>query len=142
MIIPDANLLIYAYDAASPFHTTAKAWLEALLNGDEEVGFCPVVIFAFVRIATNKRAFENPMSIEEASGHVRSWLDKEATRLLDMDEASCIVALQLLEKAATGANLTTDAQIAAIAAAKKATIHSADSDFSRFGADWRNPLDS
>jgi len=140
MIIPDANLLIYAYDERSPFHTKAMAWLEALLNGEETVGLCPVVLFAFVRIATNKRAFEDPMTIGEASGHVRAWLDQEVTRLLEMDESICMGALQLLEQAAAGANLTTDAQIAAIALANKATIHSADADFSRFGVEWKNPL--
>lgn len=140
MIIPDANLLIYAYDERSPFHARARTWLEGLLNGEELVGLCPVVLFAFVRIATNARAFVDPMTIGEASGHVRSWLDEEVARVLDMDAASCIEALRLLDKAGAGANLTTDAQIAAIAAANKATIHSADADFARFGVDWKNPL--
>jgi hypothetical protein len=72
MIIPDANLLIYAYDERSPFHAKARTWLEGLLNGEEVVGLCPVVLFAFVRIATNARAFVDPMTIGEASGHVRS----------------------------------------------------------------------
>ncbi len=140
MIIPDANLLIYAYDGRSPFHAKAKAWLETLLNGKEAVGLCPVVIFAFVRIATNMRAFEVPMTIGEASGHVASWLDQEVTRVLEIDESTCMGALRLLEKAGAGGNLTTDAQIAAIALANKATIHSADADFSRFGVKWKNPI--
>jgi len=140
MIIPDAYLLIYAYDSRSPFHAKAKAWLEALLNGEEEVGLCPVVLFAFVRIATNARAFEQPMTVGEARGHVRYWLDEAITRLVEMDEAACLGALEFLDRAGAGANLTTDAQIAAIAVANWAIIHSADADFYRFGMDWKNPL--
>ena len=48
--------------------------MEGLLNGEEEVGLCPVVLFAFVRIATNARAVEESMTIGEACGHVLSWL--------------------------------------------------------------------
>jgi len=38
MIIPDINLLLYAYDAASPFHAKAVAWWQACLSGEEPVG--------------------------------------------------------------------------------------------------------
>ena len=74
MIIPDANLLLYAYDAASPFHVKASGWWGwgRCLTGRSPVGLCPVVLFAFVRIGTSLRAFEEPMTIEEASRHVRS----------------------------------------------------------------------
>lgn len=30
MILPDANLLLYAYDEASPFHERAKTWWEGI----------------------------------------------------------------------------------------------------------------
>jgi len=38
MIIPDLNLLRYAYDAASPHHDAAVSWWEGSLNGPEAVG--------------------------------------------------------------------------------------------------------
>lgn len=37
MIIPDVNLLVYTYDAESPYHSAAKRWWEGLVNGTEEV---------------------------------------------------------------------------------------------------------
>ena len=49
MIVPDANLLLYAYDSESPFHRAAARWWSALLSGAEPVGLCPVVVFAFLR---------------------------------------------------------------------------------------------
>lgn len=140
MIIPDANLLLYAYDEKSPFHPQAKLWWESLLSGDEEIGLCSVVIFAFVRIATHARVFENPLHIGEAVEIVRSWLDASPVRLIEPNAEDCLRSLQLLETVGSGGNLTTDAQIAAISERLKAAIHTADTDFARFGVRWNNPL--
>ena len=71
MIIPDINLLLYAYDAASGFHAKAGVWWQGCLSGAEIVGFPRVVIFGFVRLATNRRAFQYPMTAAEAADHVR-----------------------------------------------------------------------
>ena len=38
MIIPDLNLLIYAYDQRAPQHPQAHLWWAQLLRGDEPVG--------------------------------------------------------------------------------------------------------
>ena len=38
MIVPDINLLVYAYNADAPRHQEAKEWVEATLNGPEAVG--------------------------------------------------------------------------------------------------------
>ena len=38
MLIPDVNLLVYAYNADAPFHAAAKAWWETRLSEDEPVG--------------------------------------------------------------------------------------------------------
>ena len=50
-------------------------------------------------------------------------------------------ALDLLQRAGTGGNLTTDAQIAAVALRHRAVVHTADTDFARFPeVSWENPL--
>jgi uncharacterized protein len=66
------HLLLYAYDADSPCHAKAAAWWERGLSGTEPVGLLPVVLFGFVRIGTNARAYQHPMTPSEAAGHVRS----------------------------------------------------------------------
>jgi predicted nucleic acid-binding protein len=48
--------------------------------------------------------------------------------------------MRLLQQAGSGGNLTTDAQIAAIAQRLHASVHTADTDFSRLSVDWKNPL--
>ena len=60
MIIPDANLLQYAYDEASPFHLRAKSWWSTCLSGPEPVRLVAVVLFAFTRIGTSPKVFETP----------------------------------------------------------------------------------
>jgi len=141
MIVPDANLLLYAYDSASRFHEPAAAWWRSCLSGGEPVGLCGPVLFAFLRIGTSRRAFVDPLSIEEASEHIRGWLDRSITEFLLTQESDVLQALSWLEAAGSGGDLTTDAQIAAIAHRHRATVHTADTDFDRFpDVRWRNPL--
>ena len=141
MIVPDANLLLYAYDETNPFHKQAADWWGGLMSGAEPVGLCSVVIFAFLRIGTSNRVFANPLMISEAADHVRSWLGRSVTEVLSAESADVLTALRLLEEAGAGGNLTTDAQIAAIAVRHRATVHSADTDFGRFpDVRWTNPL--
>lgn len=140
MIIPDANLLLYAYDETSPFHVPAKKWWEGLLQGAEAVGLCPCVVFAFIRIGTSAQAFKRPLQIEEAAGIVDQWIAVDVVRFLTTAPEDISCALELLRKAGTGGHLTTDAQIAATAARLGATVDTADTDFARFDVDWKNPL--
>jgi uncharacterized protein len=141
VILPDANLLLYAYDTDSRFHQVAARWWEDCLSGSEAVALCPVVLFAFVRVGTSARAFERPLTIDEAATHVRSWLDRSITELVVSEEQDLRTALEWLQAAGVGGNLTTDAQIAAIASRLRAVVHTADTDFQRFpGVRWHNPL--
>lgn len=141
MIVPDVNLLLYAYDAASLFHAKANAWWRECLSGTEIVGLPCVVMFGFVRIATNPRAFQHPMTPREAAGHVRSWLAQPNVQLLDSGPRHVEPVLKLLESLGAAGNLVTDAQIAVVALEHGAVLHTSDSDFIRFpGLRWFNPI--
>lgn len=141
MILPDANLLLYAYDQSGPFHPKAAAWCENIMGRSSPVILLPVVVFGFVRISTHPRIFMNPLSVAEASAHVRSWLGRKQVRLHDMLPDDVEAALTLLESAGTAGNLTTDAQIAGVALRLDAEVHTADLDFGRFaGVRFSNPL--
>lgn len=132
MIIPDANLLLYAYDESSPFHERAKAWCEGVMSGPSPLSLLPSVVFGFVRIATHPRVFKDPLSVSEAADHVRSWLARRHVQLHEMLPEDVACALGLLEAAGTAGNLTTDTQIAAVALRLDAEVHTADLDFGRF----------
>ena len=133
MIVPDANLLLYAYDSTCPFHERARDWWEACLSGTEPVGLTHPVVFAFIRIGTNPRVFRNPMTLSEASAWVKSWVERRITQVLQPDADHVERVLFLLALAASsGGNLVTDAQIAALAIAHCAVVHTVERDFLRF----------
>ncbi|GDY21220.1 ribonuclease VapC [Verrucomicrobiota bacterium] len=141
MIVPDINLLLYAYDADSPFHAKATAWWQGCLSGGEPVGLPPVVLFGFLRISTSARVFKNPMTPAEAAQHIRSWLVQPVAQILEPRSDHIEPVLNSLEKLGTAGNLVTDAQIAALAIEHGATLHTNDTDFMRFtGLRWFNPL--
>lgn len=133
MIVPDANLLLYSYDTAGPFHEKARLWWERCLSGNDEIGLTHPALFAFIRISTNSRVFEHPMTVDESVGHVNAWCERAVARILEPDPDHIrLVAELLLAAGSAGGNLVTDAQIAAIAKAHRAIVHTADHDFQRF----------
>jgi toxin-antitoxin system PIN domain toxin len=141
VIIPDVNLLVYAYDSRSPAHHKAVLWWQECLSGTETIGLPLVVLFGFVRVVTNPRIFQEPYRIQEAGAHVREWLAQPHAQLLAMDASHLDQALKFLEMVGIGGNLVTDAQIAALAIEYEAIVHTADADFIRFPAlRWLNPI--
>ncbi len=141
MIVPDLNLLLYAYDSTSPFHARAARWWARCMNGVEPVALPRVVIFGFVRLATSAHVFEAPMSVAEAAACVREWLDRSHVSEADGGAQHVETVLHLLQKAGTAGNLVTDAQIAAVTLEHRARLHTNDTDFGRFpGLKTHNPL--
>lgn len=141
MIIPDINLLLYAEIDAFPQHGAARRWWEEALSGDRVVALPSVSLFGFVRIGTNRRVFATPMSADDALGRVESWLALPTTTFLLPGPRHLEIAFALLRQIGTAANLTTDAQLAALAIEHNAELCSSDHDFGRFGGlRWSNPL--
>jgi toxin-antitoxin system PIN domain toxin len=141
MIIPDANLLIYAHDSSCPQHAKARAWWEAALSGNEAVGIPWVVVLAFTRIMTHPQICTSPLDSESVRAMVEQWLDCSQVRIIQISGRAVSVFFDLLKEAGMGGNLSTDALIAAHAREHSATIYSNDRDFDRFsGVKWVNPL--
>ena len=143
MILVDANILLYAYDSSSPEHAKARTWWERRLSLPEPILLAWVTLLAFIRIGTNSRALRTPMTIEEACGHVASWLDRPMVRFAEPTEQHWAVLSRLLIDEHASANLVTDAHLAALAMEHGATLASSDRDFKRFpGLRWEDPLRS
>lgn len=141
MILPDVNLLVYAYNSEAPLHNEARQWWEHLLNGTESVAIPWAVSCGFVRIMTHPRVLETPMRPEAATDLVRSWFDVPVVSVASPGRRHLELLRSLFVSLGVGGNLVTDAHIAAIAIELQAELHSNDTDFSRFpGLNWRNPL--
>jgi toxin-antitoxin system PIN domain toxin len=141
MILPDVNLLIYAYNADAPHHDAARGWWEVLMNDEEPVGLPWMTALGFVRLMTSRRVLETPLAGAAAVGHVRTWLARPNVAILEPGPQHLEIFARLIEAAGTAGNLTTDAHLAAIAIEHQAELHSNDADFARFpGLRWQNPL--
>lgn len=141
MIIPDVNLMLYAEIDAYPQHAAARSWWEESLSSAARVALPSVSIFGFLRIATSRRIFEEPLTLSAALGRVETWLGRSNVAFLGPGPRHLETAFALLRTLGTGGNLTTDVQLAAYAIENQAELCSNDLDFGRFaGLRWTNPL--
>ena len=143
MIIPDANLLIYAHDELCPQHGKARDWWQGALSGPETIGIPWVVVLAFTRLMTSPQICLNPLTVAEVRDIMDSWLESPNARIIQVSERALPAFFALLEAAGMGGNLCTDALIALHAREHSAVVYSTDKDFDRFpGLQWVNPLRS
>lgn len=141
MILVDANLLLYAYHPRAEQHAASRKWLERALAGPELVRFAWMSIWAFMRISTNPRVFENPLSLSEASSAATGWLDQPCAGIVEPGERHWEIFIGLAGAGQAAGPLITDAALAAIAVEHGAILHTTDRDFARFpGLKWVNPL--
>lgn len=141
MKLADANLLLYSVDALSQHHEAARSWLDGQLSGDTPTGFAWTVLLAFVRVSTNPRLYDRPLSVQEALDHVDRWLSQPHSVVVAPGRRHAQLLRTLLEPLGAAANLTSDAHLAALAIEHGGMVCSADNDFSRFeGVRWDNPL--
>ena len=141
MIVPDTNLLVFAYDLSANRHRQARRWWEAVLSGDEPVGIPWIVVLAFTRLLTHPTICSRPMTCREVRNCIEQWLKQPHVRLLSPTADTLAFYFHLLEAAKIGGNLCTDAMIAAHALESGGVVYSDDRDFGRFKElKWRNPL--
>ena len=69
MILPDVNVLIYAFRRDSARHAEYRAWLQAVVDGPNAYGVSPQVLAGVVRICTHPKIYRQP-----SCAHARPWL--------------------------------------------------------------------
>ena len=134
MILIDANLLLYAYDRSSPHHSRVRSWMEGLLSTAELFGLSWLTITAFIRISTNPRAFDNPLSVAEAVRTVGELLAHPRVVVLTPGEGHWDIFSKFLIEGQANGPLAMDAHQAALAVEHGAVLCTSDRDFSRFPA--------
>jgi toxin-antitoxin system PIN domain toxin len=143
MKLVDANLLLYAHDPRARQHDATRAWFESTLSGPEIVRFAWLTLWAFLRIATNPRVYERPLSVVEAETLVSSWLVQPAAGILEPGERHWEILRDLAGSGQAVGPLVMDAALAAIAIEHGATLCYCDGDFARLnGLKWIDPLAS
>lgn len=140
MIVPDANLLLYAYDSKSDLQPRASRWLEEILSGPDTVGLTWISIGAFLRISTNLRLGRSQLSMAAAAQIVDSWFARRAVRLIVPGDRHWALLKEMMTGRVQGPGVT-DAQLAALTIEHGGVFYTNDYDFARFpGLRWVNPL--
>ena len=142
MIVPDLDLLIYAYNEGSEFHQGASAWWEELVNGTEPVGIPWQVSDGFIRQISNPSVTNRPQTPAEAAKVVAQWFSNDHVIALSPGPRYLEILEQILTATGATTRLVSDATIAALAMENGAEVHTNNArDFQRFpGLLWRNPL--
>jgi len=99
------------------------------------VGFTWGGLLAFLRLSTKPGLFPQPLPAGAALDQVRAWSGQPTSVLLEPTAQHLQVLGSLLLAAGTGGNLTSDADLAALAIEHRGTVV-----FGRFpGVGWRRP---
>jgi len=141
LILPDVNVLLYAFRDDSVDHARYRAWLEGVVNGDEAYGMSSQVLCSVARVATHPRIYVSPSSLEDAFAFARVVLEQPHCTLVQPGLRHFSIFEDLCRRAAAHGNLVQDAWFAALAVESGCEWVTTDGDFSRFPAlRWRRPF--
>ncbi len=141
MIIPDANLLLYAWDSESAHHRKARQWVEDAFSSDTPVRVPWQTVGAFLRIVTNPALRGERYTPGEAVAIVDEWLAQPNVRMIGPSETHWSFLRRSMIEGQVRGPLVTDVQLAALTMEFGGTLYTTDRDFSRFpGLRWVNPL--
>ncbi len=140
MILPDVNVLIYAFRADAARHATCRSWLADVIASDARFGISPLALSAVVRITTNPRVFPRASSIEDAFGFCEDLLGQPHCQIVEPGERHWSIFERLCRETRTFGNPVTDAWYAALAIEWGCEWITFDRDFGRFpGLKWSTP---
>ena len=132
MNLVDANVLLYAVNQDALQHGSAREWLDEALSGGARVAFCWLVLLAFLRLSTNGRIFDDPLSASDAITQVEDWLAQPSAVVVESTARHLGIIQQLLAPLEKGGNLVNYAHLAALAIEHRCAVVSYDRDFLRF----------
>lgn len=141
MILPDVNVLVYAYRRESSQHDRYSAWLTDLVGGRSELALMESVLTGFVRVVTSPRIFADPAPASGACEFVHALRRASRARPVAATDAtwSRFADLVRVDTQVRG-NLVPDAFIAAMAGAHGCRVATADRGFARYdGIEWFDP---
>jgi toxin-antitoxin system PIN domain toxin len=141
LILPDVNVLLYAFRNDYAQHPRHRAWLESLIDGDEPFAMSPQVLGAVIRIATNKRIYRQPAQFETALDFAGTLLAEEHCRIVLPGPRHWRIFVRLCQDARARGDLIQNAWFAALAIEHDCEWITHDRDYGRFpGLRWRPPF--
>jgi toxin-antitoxin system PIN domain toxin len=141
MILPDVNVLIYAFRPDSPRHREYRAWLQGVVDGPNAYGISPQVLASVLRICTHPGIYHQPSTMPEAMAFCDALLAPAHSTVIQPGERHWPLFADLCAATHASGNLVQDAWFAALAIEHGCEWVSTDGDYARFpGLRWHRPL--
>ena len=140
MILPDANVLIYAFRQDVPQYDLCRRWLDGVVASEEAFGLSPLALGAVVRIVTNRRSYSTPSSVDRVFRYCESLRGQPNCQLVEPGPGHWSIFRRLCQEADIRGPMVTDAWFAALAIEWGCEWITLDRDYARFpGLRWRLP---
>ncbi|WP_020396250.1 type II toxin-antitoxin system VapC family toxin [Thiolinea disciformis] len=141
MLLCDVNIFVYAHREDIPNHADYLAWLEALINSDQNFAVSELVLSGFVRIVTHPKIFNPPSTIEEAMEFITGIRSLPNCVVVAPNERHWEIFQNLCISTNAKGNHIPDAYHAALAIESGCEWITTDRGFSRYaGLRWRTPF--
>ena len=136
MLMPDINVLVYAFRKEMPDHARYHQWLSELVGGAASFGMADLVLSGFVRVVT-QRPFDPPTPLDRAFDFCDGILASPACVRIRPGDQTWGMFEDLCRRTKTVGASTTDVYFAALAIEAGATWVTTDKDFAKFpGLTW------
>jgi toxin-antitoxin system PIN domain toxin len=141
VILPDVNVLIYAFRESLPEHGVYSRWLRRAAVAPEGLLLTDLALIGFVRVVTNSRAVDPVSSAGQALNFVAALRASKSAVMARTVPATWTVLEGLVEQdRQIRANLVPDAYLAATALSHNALVATRDRGFARYpGLRWFDP---
>lgn len=140
MILPDVNVLIYAFRKDMPQHAVCRPWLTAVILSDVRFGLSPQVLSAVARITTDRRIEKIPSALDEVFGFCDDLLGQPHCQVVEPGNRHWDTFSRLCRETDTRGPRITDAWFAALAIEWGCEWVTMDRDYARFpGLRWSVP---
>ncbi len=130
LYLPDVNILIYAKMSGMPEHKAAHSWLDKTLKDpNSSILLSETTLLFFLRITTNVKIFDPPLSFAEADSFTSDLLEWKNTLIFQPSIGHFSEVAQFMKKYDFAGNLAMDAHLAVMALNTGSTLVTRDSDF-------------
>jgi hypothetical protein len=140
VILPDVNVLIYAYRKDQPHHAASRTWLERTVEGQSAIGLSRLVLSAVVRLMSNPRIYHPPETLDDVFAYCNWLIGRPSAVLVEPGERHWGIFERLCRETGTRGARVSDAWLAALAIEHGCEWVTFDRDYARFpGLKWSVP---
>jgi hypothetical protein len=132
VILADVNVLLSAFRADAPAHEVCRLEVHRFIKSESLFAVSTLTLAGVVRIATNRKAFDPPSSLDETLYYCESLLQQPNCTLIHPGDNHWHIFTKLCRSAQANGNLVSDAWLAALAIEHGCELITLDRDFARF----------